>query len=191
MMYKWNIFISAVLFLAGVFQISCNEAPSPELARIDSLENKLKLIAKNLNVDDELITARSAEMTENMTLIQLHYEEEFTQEMAQKMGRYKAINKVYTKYLSKQEALDKELDVLYNQLKGLRNSIEDKKISREQFKSYYAIEKDAADKLLEETSKFAKVLYEVELDYQRLAPYVDEIITNMDRSKGADSTKLK
>lgn len=180
MTHHLNIFISIAIFLTGVFQFACNETRSPELARIDSLENKLTQIAKNLNVDDKIITARSKEMTENMTLIQMHYKEEFTQEMAQKMGRYRAINKVYTKYLGKQEKLDQELDVLHKQITGLRNSVEDNKMSRDEFKMHYATEKLAAEQLMEESSKFAKVLYEVELDYQRLAPYVDEIIRKLD-----------
>lgn len=170
--------LSALLF-SSPFN-ACRQLESPELILIDSLERQLGKIALNLNIDEPTIASRNQEIQNHMRSIRLGYRQEFTPDMAQKMGRYRALSKLYDGSLSRKEKMEEELDYLYFQLKSLRNSVADQQLSREQFQSYFAEEKAEAERLLHASNELHTKLYGVEMEYQRLSVYVEELMTMLD-----------
>jgi hypothetical protein len=181
-----SLFLFGALILFKFSMVSCQNKEIPELKQLDSLEKQLGEIALKLNIDDETIRSREKEMEERMKQIRFGYTEEYSAEMAQKMSRYQGVSKVYRKSLSLKDKYEEELDFLYKQVQGLRNSVEDKKINRTEFQKYLEEESKEAYALLEKSSELHSKLYGVELEYQRLSAYVEEIITRIDTSNQAE-----
>jgi len=178
-MYRFLLILISALFLATPFN-ACRQINSPELILLDSLERQLGKIAMNLNIDEQTIASRNQEMQDRMRAIRLGYQQEYSPEMAQKLGRYKAVSKVYQSSLSRKDKMEEELEYLHHQLKALRNSVTDSQLSREQFQEYYSEEKAETERLLEASNELHSKMYAIELEYQRLSVYIEELMTLVD-----------
>lgn len=173
-----------VFILAGLtFLSSCNndQAYADELSDIDSMEVKLTEY-RELMDSLESVGIRS---------VATHVDTQFSYLMANypdmndrdfwlgEVSQFGTINKGFSRFMEHSEDIAGEMEYTEKQLEGLRNSIKDSKLTKEEIDKYLASEKEALSKIDFRFNKYiASSRYALKMWDAYSTPY-DSIVNNL------------
>jgi septal ring factor EnvC (AmiA/AmiB activator) len=155
---------------------SCSFTHREELKHIEQLEEKLLANHSNLAIDEKLFQDRAVYIDSVLMAFKNNYKDTISLELGNQLSRFKSIRKNYThqvKQFMKHTTEQKELE---DQLKALRTDVKKGRMSKNEFKNHFSIEKMDVEALISESELAKKTLYELEPEYSRL---VQEISTQL------------
>lgn len=168
-------------FIGMLFMTACSH--SVEMEKIEELRQQLVLVDEAMNLDLQLFEERKKRIEKNLLTIRQLYNEDVTPEFASQMERYKALKKIYAKNINIYHQADKDRKALSKQLTDMQQDLRNFKMSKEEFKKYFRVEKQAVADVLEKSSVLNKQFYEVEPEYIRLEKVVEPLIAQLLENK--------
>jgi 23S rRNA A2030 N6-methylase RlmJ len=167
---------------------SCNSVDDRYFLMLDSLDYRISETYEILEVDPGTIESRNTLVQDHLRLIKMFLRDSITAEFGMQLTKYKGLGKVYKRFLSQYSDCKLELEMLDSQAADLRQAVYAKELTKEQFKVYYAKEKDDGINNYNRAQKLIKPIYSVEPDYQRISRIVDEKLIRMSET---DTTLYK
>lgn len=176
-----NLWIAVLITCFLSFNItvftSCNSVDEEYTARLDSLDAALEANEKVLEIDFKTIGIREKLIAEHFRLVRNYYTDTMTLEFGNSLTKYKGILKTYRNFINQYPKVYDELKALQKQSNDLRTDTEKGKLSKEEFKSYYAKEMSDAKANLEFSRKLAASIHALEPEYQRISRMVADALT--------------
>jgi hypothetical protein len=173
-----------VTMLLSVFTLfinmsGCSRLHQEELKHLTGLQDSLKQNQENLSLDISIFSYRAKYIDSVLLVFQNHYTDTIGFEMGNNLSRYKSIRKVYKHNMGQFNSNLKEQKALEKQLSNLGQDLEAGKLSKQEFKNYYASEKLDVDKLVTSSRLVKKTVYEVEPDYIRITKYMQPFLATL------------
>lgn len=181
------IFISA---LTAVFT-GCNQIDQRYFTMLDTLDNNLSQNRELLEIDYKTIENRKQMIEDHLRLVEMFITDTMSAEFGKQLSKYKGVRKVYQKFLNDYSHCYNELEVLEKQAVDLRQSVNEKQLSKEDFKVFYNKEKADGLANLMKSKKLIEPIHSVEPDYQRISRIVAERLTQMAKSNQELDSILK
>ncbi len=161
--------------MIGILFSSCQNYKE-ELKHLGELQTRLEANRSNFDLDIPLFKTRTVYVQNTLRSFTNDYKDTMSIELGNALSRYKAIKKIYDRHTSNYEQNQKEQADLEKQLNDLEADLNSGKLSREEFKAYYNIEKIDIEALIKSSSATRKILYEVEPDYMRITKELNPIL---------------
>lgn len=163
--FRVTIGLSFIFFLI-IGQWACSE-PITDYKRekvfLDSIENELRAIEVNLNIDEKELETRIA--TINTWYIKLS---DTTYDVAKKMQvDFNGFKIVYSRYIENFFTYSTATKLHKNSFEKLKTDVEKQRISRDNFKKQYTILKKDVDATYTNAANIAKPVYDLELSWKR------------------------
>lgn len=178
------------LFLIyGSLYTGCNSVDEAYLTRVDSLDMMLEANEKYLLIDFKTISQRKDLIFTHMSLIERYYDHEMSEEFGNSMARYKGIYKQYNNFVKNYPTYSDELASLKHQAATLRESVQKKELTKDEFKQYYQKEKTDIQNNLAASQVLSENIHGLEPDYQRISALVDSELLRISM-KNEDLRKL-
>lgn len=175
---KNSILWSMLAFTLLMTNTSCNKYEE-ELHHLNDLQETLQANKDNFDLDIPLFDTRIEFIEKTLRTFANDYTDTMSLELGNKLSRYKAIKKIYSKSVKEYNRNELEQSELEKQLANLKTDLKNGKFSKDEFKGYYNTEKTDVQALVASTNSVKKTLYEVEPDYKRiteeLLPILEEI----------------
>jgi len=163
-----------ILFLIyGSLHSGCNSVDEAYLTRVDTLDQMLESNEKYLLIDYKTIDQRKNLIFTHMSLVKRFYDKTMSEEFGNSMARYKGIYKQYNNFVNQYPGLSDELNELKHQAATLRESVQKKELSKEEFKQYYQKEKLDIKNNLAASEVLSQNIHGLEPDYQRISALID------------------
>ena len=175
-------FWSASIFIAlivSTLNTACSDKYERENQLLDSLDMSLEASEARLELEMDVIKKRILELQEQQSGIIEHHQDTFSYELAQKMGKQRALLKLYKRSVSDHSFFAEELPLLRTQVANLREDLNNGLLDKAQFKEYYQKERNDIAQLEWNTEALKRDLYQMEPVYQRLAPELDLVLENL------------
>jgi len=176
-----NLWIAVLITCLLSFNITvftgCNSVDEEYTIRLDSLDAALDANEKALEIDFKTIGIREKLIAEHFRLVRNYCTDTMTLEFGNSLTKYKGILKTYRNFISQYPKVYDELKALQKQSNDLRTDTEKGKLSKEDFKSYYAKEMSDAKANLEFSRKLAASIHSLEPEYQRISRMVADALT--------------
>ena len=119
-----------------------------ELKAIDSLNQVIgKADIKIKDIDVEKVKKCQEEVIANLNIIEEYYQDTLPRELIKLLSDYNSIKKPLKRFLDNKEYYDKEIVYSKKQLQNLKQDIEKRLITKEQFQEYYSTEMKAVSDL--------------------------------------------
>lgn len=171
-----NVKYFLILTLFVGFASSCKEKNPRAIAMIDELDLVLDSTEQALNYDLITLNNRTALIQFQINHFKRFNKDTFTLETGNKLQKYKEISKVYKHFINNFEDVFNTMKDLEHQSETLRNSVEDNKLDKEEFKKYYAEEFGKATKNLGKARRISVLIPEVEPEFQRINKEMDAML---------------
>lgn len=172
----------------------CKNVPKRELMMMDTLDTIIIRTKEYLSYDLITINNRKQRISEDQSLVRRFYRDTIDNELGQTMVKYKGIYKIYNKFIDNYQDVYNEMVASQKQSHALRNSVTDNKLDKEEFKEFYAKEKQIALDNLLIAKDISIHIPEVEPDFQRISRYVEELLLHTSEKlirNSGDSTLRK
>lgn len=166
MIFFRTLLATAVIATAFFFATGCNDPITDydrEKVYLDSLQRKLNTLELGLNIDEEELKGRIAQV--NSWYIKLN---DTAYDIAKKMQiEFNGFKVVYQNYIDNYFVYFASLESLKKEYKTLLSQVNSKKLTRSEFKKMYAGLKNEIDLNLIKTEKIAQPVYDLELNWRR------------------------
>lgn len=166
MIFFRTLVATAVIATGIFFATGCTDPITDydrEKVYIDSLQRKLNTLELGLNINEEELKTRIAQV--NSWYIKLN---DTTYDIAKKMQiEFNGFKVVYQNYIDNYFVYSASLDALKKEYNSLYQTVKAKKITRSEFKKLYAGLKTEIDLNLIKTEKIAQPVYDLELNWRR------------------------
>ncbi|MFY0644523.1 MAG: hypothetical protein JXR19_08655 [Bacteroidia bacterium] len=170
------IFISLT---TSLLTTSCQEKFPMENEKLDSMELLLDQSKEYLNIDIELISARSLELGEQRNFIDQNYKDTFTMNFGRQLDMHRTVFKSYNRAIQEHKKWNAELEALSKQIETLRYSLNQGEMSSTEFRNFYNNERLDILALHAGSEQLKTGLYELEPLYQRSVEYFDLVIEDL------------
>ena len=177
---QFLIFTLSVLIFS-----SCKEKHPHEMKMLDELLLLVDSTEEALNYDLITLNNRAALIKFQIETFKRFNTETYTLETGLRLDKYKEIYKVYKKFIDGFEPCYNTMKLSEKQIENLRNSVEDNKLTKEEFKKFHQDEKSRALVNLAKARKISKFIPAMEPEFQRLHKEVDAMLNHVAKS---DST---
>tara|TARA_B100001093_G_scaffold422818_1_gene415529 strand:+ start:334 stop:885 length:552 start_codon:yes stop_codon:yes gene_type:complete len=158
-----------ILSYLGLFTLSnCLSLNNEKLKAVQELQDTLFSNQDNLSIDIPLFKYRVDAIEQTLQNYRNNYKGTINQDLGLQLSRLKVLKKIYTKQMGEYNFCAKEQKELTTQLINLISDVKSKKLSKDEFKQYFAQEKKDVQKLVTKSNKINKLLYEVEPEYIKL-----------------------
>jgi len=157
----------------------CSRIHQEELKHVFAMQDSLTLNQENLLMDISIFNYRAKYIDSVLLVFHNNYTDSMGFEMGNNLSRYKSIRKVYKFNAGKFNSNLKEQSALNEQLSALKQDLKAGKLSKQEFKNYFATEKLDVEKLLTSSRLVNKTLYEVEPDYIRITKYLQPFLAKI------------
>lgn len=171
-----KVTMSLSVFALFLTMSSCSRLHREELKHLTDLQDSLSLNQENLSIDITIFSYRAKYIDSVLLVFHNNYTDTVGFEMGNNLSRYKSIRKVYKHNTGEFNSHLKEQVALGNQLSNLKQDLNAGKLSKQEFKNYFATEKLDVEKLLTSSRLVNKTLYEVEPDYIRITKYLQPFL---------------
>lgn len=167
------IFLTFLLF-------SCNSGNKDfiikkELEMIDTLEQKMAILNKKLNLDYLEIQERMEEM--HIDIMKMRTTDKvFPKGMGVKMDRYVSIRKAYKRFYTPFKSATTEAAELDNQILTLKESVLKQEFGKEKFKEYHQQENKSINELAKYISTHIQPVLDMEMEYRRIQKSIDQFL---------------
>ena len=179
---KKNLNYFLILIINLLLLSACKEKHPRELKMLDELDAILDSTEMALNYDLITLNNRTSRIHFHINHFKRFNKDTFTLETGNKLQKYKEISKIYKQFINNFEDVFNAMKQLEHQSKTLRNSVEDGKLSKEEFKKFYKEEEGKALKNLGKARRISKSVPEVEPVYQRLNNEMDAMLRHIAKS---------
>ena len=158
-----------ILSFLGLLTLSnCSSLNNEKLKAVQELQDTLISNQDNLSIDIPLFKYRIEAIEQTLLNYRNNYKGTINQDLGLQLSRFKVLKKIYTKQMGKYDFCSKEQKELTTQLINLLSDVKSNKLSKDEFKQYFAQEKKDIHKLITKSSKIKKSLYEIEPEYIKL-----------------------
>lgn len=170
------------------FTSGCNSASNEAyFLRLDTLDNKLTETREFLSIDVATIHSRNELIFNHLSYVDQFYKGEMPEEFGNGLAKYKGIKKNYAHFLKEYEKQFNEMKSLEKQAADLRKAVENKELSKEKFKEYYATELHDVEANRRDAEILNKTIMSLEPDYQRLSKMINDELVRL----SLENPKLK
>ena len=170
--------------LVSPFIHSCSDKFELESAKLDTLEIHLDAAEKFLNIDVDLFSFRIEQIQDRLAFLEEHKTDTLSSEYKGNMTKYRGILNIYRKNTENYTTLRDQHETLSNDVLVLRSRLENKELSREEFKNQYFDKEAAIIEMREQAKDLTTSLYSVEPDYNRLTDFSLKEIAVIDSIAG-------
>jgi len=146
---------------------------------LDELDMVLDSTKQALDYDLITLNNRRKLIEHELNLFSRFNKDTFTLELGNKLTKYKEIGKVYKQFINAFDGNFNKMKILEKQSATLRNSVEDNKLTKEEFKKFYNDELNTARVLLRKAGGDSQLIPEVEPEFQRLSVEVEKLLWNI------------
>ena len=160
---KCSLALTIFILISG-----CSGKFKTEISLVEGLSDTLIANHTNLQMDIALFGERTQEISATLLNFKNFYPEKMELELGNTLTRYKSIGKIYKKQIKIYEHNVKEQEELQVQLDNLMNDLQNKNLSKEEFKKYFNEERADIRTLVSSSKLIKKTLYELEPEYLRL-----------------------
>ena len=160
--------------------LSCNDENGDfiikkELELLDTLDLRLRVVNKKLDIDFKEINERIEEMDMDIMKMRM-IEKEVPLKMSHNMERYLAIQKAYKNFYNPYKIAHTESEDLTVQLLTFRQSVIKQEYSKDKFKEFYAREEADLSKLEGFIKKHVQPVLNMEMEYRRIQSKIDRFL---------------
>lgn len=128
---------------------------------------------ENLAIDISLFRYRIEDIEKTLRNYQNDYNKAITQDLGEKLSRYKVLKKIYNKQVGDYEFCTQEQKELTQQLENLYIDVKANRLDNKTFKTFFTKEKNDTYELINRSKGIKRVLYEVEPEYIKLEKVLD------------------
>ncbi|MDZ4759167.1 MAG: hypothetical protein SGJ10_13655 [Bacteroidota bacterium] len=144
--------------------------------KVDSLAYGLSQIEDKLNIDTDDLGAETRKMEKIYRLLKVK-DTGITLEMGIVLEQYLNEIRIFKQVITHKADLQKELAELKKQLKNLNHSLKEEKMTEEEFKKAFAIEKHDIEHLEDMVEEKIEPYLHVQSEHARIAPKIEEYAT--------------
>jgi hypothetical protein len=146
-----------------------------ELEFIDSLEQRMAILNKKLDIDYPEIQERIEEMHIDIMKMRMT-DKVFPKGMGVKMDRYVNIKKSYEKFYTPFKSASTEAAEINNQILTLKESVLKQEFGKEKFKEYYQQELKSINDLAQYMMTHIQPILDMEMEYRRIQKSIDQFL---------------
>ncbi|MDG1045607.1 MAG: hypothetical protein P8P81_03265 [Bacteroidia bacterium] len=158
-----------ILSIFGLLILSkCTTFNNEKIKAIQQLQDTLILNQENLSIDIPLFKYRIEAIEQTLRNYRINYKEPMNQDLGLQLSRFKVLKKIYFKQMGEYDFCSKEQKDLTSQMKNLLSDVKSNRLSKNEFKQYFAQEKKDIFELVIRSEKIKKSLYEIEPEYIKL-----------------------
>ncbi len=151
----------------------CSTNDNQQLEVINELKDTLILNQENLAIDISLFRYRIEDIEKTLRNYHNDYNKTISQELGEKLSRYKVLKKIYNKQVSEYEFCTQEQKELTQQLENLYIDVKANRLDKKTFKTFFTKEKNDTYELINRSKGIKRALYEVEPEYIKLEKVLD------------------